>query len=287
MVVSIVIVNWNACDELLECLASVERNPPTTAFEVIVVDNASLDASVETVRAAHPWVKLIANPSNRGLAAANNQGIVASSGRYILIANPDVQFQAGSVDALVDAMDRYPRAAFVFAQLVDPDGTRQTSAGALPTLRYALLGRSRQPAPAGDPPYSTMWWDHWDHSTESIVGHGLEACYLARREAIADIGPQDERYFLDWEGLDWCDRARRRSWEIWFTPKARVIHLGSRSISKARFRSVVRTHRGMYLYFADRMHPVVRPLLAIALVVRTMLKFVAMTLRRGYFSRFG
>lgn len=287
MLVSIVIVNWNACEELLECLASLDRAPPSATFEVIVVDNGSRDASVESVRASFPWVKVIANPANRGLAAANNQGIVASSGHYVLIANPDVQFPAGSVDALVDAMVRHPRAAFVFAQLIDPDGTRQTSAGALPTLRYALLGRSRQPAPSGDPPFPTMWWDHWDHSRESIVGHGLEACYLVRREAIADIGLQDERYVLDWEGLDWCERAHRRSWEVWFSPQARVVHLGSRSISKARYRSVVRTHRGMYRYFGDRMHPSVRPLLAVALAARTMLKFGAMAARRGYFSRFG
>lgn len=284
--VSFVIVNWNTRDELLGCLESLRANPPDVPWEAVVVDNASTDGSVNAVQERAPWARVIVNTKNRGLAPGNNQGLVASAGNVVVICNPDVEFQPGSIDALLETFQRRPRAGLVFARLQDLDGTVQTSAGALPTLRYALLGRARQPVVAEDPPHPAMWWDGWAHDSEMQVGHGLEACYAVRRAAVTEIGPQDERYVVDWEGLDWCDRAWRAGWEVWFCPSARVVHLGSRAIRKTRFRSVARSHMGMYRYFADRSHPLFRLILAPLLIVRALLKFAAMAVRRGYFSRY-
>jgi GT2 family glycosyltransferase len=270
--VSAVIVNWNAGPALARCVASLEEHGRAVRMEIVVVDNASTDRSVEGAADVCPDVRIVANPTNRGLAAANNQGIVATSGRYVLIANPDVEFGPGAVDALVDLLDRRPRAAIAVARLRRPDGTIQTGAGDLPTLAEALLGRQaarRRRATTG------FWWDGWAHDEERTIGHGMEACYLVRRAALTDIGLQDERFPLDWEGIDWSATAWATGWEVWFCPAAEVVHLGGVSLRQAQRAWIVRSHRGMYRYFAKRSPAWAKPLLGAAVAVRAGAKLVA------------
>ena len=274
---AVVIVTWNAGAVVGECLDSLLDNPPSLPWEVVVVDNASSDHT-RAVVSGHPvGARLIVNDVNRGLAAANNQGIAASAADYVLIANPDTKLQPGAIDALLDLLGRHERAAFAIPLLRRPDGRLQTSVGDLPSLREALLGRQAQ-ARGGARGRGTergFFWDGWAHDSERMVGRGQEACYLVRRRAIDRIGPQDERYRLDWEGVDWAARAARDGWEIWFTPGAEVIHVGGASISQAPLRWIVGSHRGIYRYFAKTARPAVRPLLAIAIGLRGLLKAAA------------
>lgn len=279
--VSAVIVNWNAGDALLGTISSLQAHPPSAGWEAIVVDNASHDGSIERARRAHPWVRFILNGRNRGLAAANNQGIVASRAPFIVICNPDIEVQPGAVDALLGLLERHPRAAFAVAKLVRPDGSTQTSAGDLPTLADALLGRQfqfRQRRRAPDEPEG-FWWDGWSHDAERVIGHGMEACFLVRREALAEIGLQDEGFPLDWEGIDWSARAADAGWEVWFCPDARVVHLGGVSLRQAQTAWVLRSHRGMYRYFAKRRPVGWRPWLAAAFAVRALVKLFAVRAR--------
>jgi GT2 family glycosyltransferase len=273
-----VIVSWNSGDALLGTLRSLAEHPPSVPWEAIVVDNASRDGSPDRVAAEHPDVRVIRNAENRGLAAGNNQGITASDAPFILICNPDIVVQAGAVDALLDVLHRHPLAAFAIAKLVRHDGSLQTVAGDLPTLGEALLGRQVQHRRrSGDD--AGFWWDGWAHDTERRIGHGMEACFLVRREALATIGLQDEGFPLDWEGIDWSARAAEAGWEIWFSPDARVVHLGGVSLRQAQVAWVIRSHRGMYRYFAKRRGLAWRPLLAVACTVRALAKLAAVALR--------
>ncbi|MGH9075944.1 MAG: glycosyltransferase family 2 protein [Acidimicrobiales bacterium] len=273
--VSVVVVTWNSREVILGCLASLAAHPPARAWEAIVVDNASADGTADLVRAGAPWARLIANPTNRGLPAANNQGLVAAVGDDLLIANPDVVFSAGAVDALAGVLDRRPRAGWVVPRLHYPDGRIQTSAGDLPRLHDAVLGRQagrrRRPGlPQG------FWWDGWAHDEERPIGRGHEAAYMVRRAAVAGVGLQDEHYVLDWEGLDWTDRFRRQGWEIWLAPDAHVVHLGGTSVRQVPLRWVVSQHRGMYRYFSRRRPVWWRPALAAVFGVRAGVKLAAM-----------
>jgi N-acetylglucosaminyl-diphospho-decaprenol L-rhamnosyltransferase len=191
--IGVVIVTWNSGHEVLECLCSLHANPPAVGWEAIVVDNGSTDGTPERIGAAFPAVRVIANARNRGLAAANNQGIIASSAPYVLISNPDVLYPPGAINALLELLERRDRAAFAVANLRSRDGSLQTSVGALPTVAQALLGRSLSRR-TKDKTGSGMWWHEWGHDEERAVGHGAEACYLVRRDAIADIGLEDERF---------------------------------------------------------------------------------------------
>jgi GT2 family glycosyltransferase len=281
--VSVVIVTWNARAMLLDCLDALRANPPSVPWDVVVIDNASTDGTVAAVRAAAPWARVIANSRNRGLPAANNQGIAATSGKLVLIANPDTTVLPGAIDALVHLLVRRPRAAVAIPRLRHPDGSLHVSAGDLPTLREALLGRQLQRRRHANG--HGFWWDGWAHDEERCIGRGHEACYLVRRDAIADVGLQDEAYFLDWEGIDWTARAREAGWEIWFTPRAEVVHAGGASIRQAPWRWIARSHRGMYRYFAARTSPTLRPLLAAAVTARGFVKAGAAALGPGSYAR--
>ena len=271
---SVVIVNWNAGPALAGCLASLAEHPPSVPYEVVVVDNGSTDGSARAALATNPGLRLIENRRNRGLPAANNQGMVAAQASTLLISNPDVVYGPGAVDALLDTLARHPRAAIVVPRLLYEDGTVHTSVGDLPTLAEALAGRQAQRRRKGDAPVAGFWWDGWAHDEERRVGRGHEAAYLVARQAVEEVGLQDEGYFLDWEGIDWTERMTAAGWEVWFTPAAEVVHLGGVSIRQVPFRWIVRSHRGIYRYFAAR-HPWWRPGLAPLVAARAMVKLVS------------
>lgn len=279
-----VTVTWNSGTVIGPCLRSVLETTQGQRIELVVVDNHSADDTVALARAAAPDATIIVNPANRGLAAANNQGLAAATGPDILICNPDVEFRPGAIAEMQAVLSRHPRAGWVVPRLVRPDGSLQTSAGDPPTLRHALLGRQAARRRAAGSP-SGFWWDGWAHDEERPIGRGHEAAYLVRRRAVDDVGPQDERYVLDWEGLDWSDRFSRAGWETWLAPAAEVLHHGGVSIRQVPYRAVVSHHRGMYRYFAVRRPVWARPLLAAAFAVRAAVKLAATAAGRPLYHR--
>lgn len=268
--VSAVIVTWNSESVIAACLESLMQSAGNLDLEVFVIDNDSRDRTVDVAREVCPSAQVIRNPTNRGLAAANNQGLRLSTGDPVLICNPDVVFHPGAVEEMIAVMDRRPTAGWVVPRLVYEDGTVQTTVGDLPTLWETVLGRqlSRRRGHEG----SGFWWDAWDHDEERAVGRGHEAAYMVRRAALDQVGLQDERYVLDWEGPDWTSRFRAAGWEVWISPGSDVLHLGGVSIRQARFRWIVSCHRGMYMYFADRRPARWRPVLAAVFAVRAAAK---------------
>lgn len=260
--VSVVVVNFNAGRYLQRCLESLFEHSGPRLREVVVIDNASSDGSMQAIGNRWPNLHVISNRANVGLAAANNQGIEATSGDYIVICNPDIEFQNKAVDALADCLDRRPRAAIAGALLRTPEGRLHTCAGSLPTLGEAILGRAAK---------GSFWWNEWAHDEELAAGHVMEACYAVRRRAVAEVGLQDPAYFLDWEGIDWAARFGDAGWEVWFCPSAEVVHTGGVSIRQAPLRWVLRSHRSMYRYFRKRSQ-VPAPVLASIFGVRAALK---------------
>jgi N-acetylglucosaminyl-diphospho-decaprenol L-rhamnosyltransferase len=269
--VSIVTVTWNSESVVPGFLRSIKATLHDRSHELIVVDNASADTTLRLVRELEPSARIIANSTNRGLAAANNQGITQARSDFIVICNPDVIFLEGAVGAMLDLMSRRPSAGWVIPRQRHEDGRLLTSAGDLPSLREALLGRTVASWLSRGTTRG-QWWDRWEHNEERSIGRGHEAVYMVRRSAVEQVGLQDERYVLDWEGPDWTDRFHRAGWEIWIAPEAEVIHLGGVSVRQARVRWIVSTHRGMYNYFSDRIPRPWRPMLASAVALRAALK---------------
>jgi N-acetylglucosaminyl-diphospho-decaprenol L-rhamnosyltransferase len=249
--VSIIIVSWNTRDLLLQCLQSLPAAVGDLQADVWVVDNASTDGSMAAVRQQFPTVQVIENKTNVGFAAANNQAIVRSSGRYALLLNSDTIAFPNSIERLVRFADRHPRAGVVGPLLVNPDGSFQGSFTDFPSLLNETLnvtGIGRRLYGRWYPNYGSRFAQH-PRRVDVIQG----ACMLARREAFAQVGLMDEAYFMYSEETDWCYRMARSGWELWFTPDATIRHYGAQStrqmrqaMVKALYRSKIRFFRKHY-----------------------------------------
>jgi len=238
--VSIVLVVYRTPQLLRQCLASIEAATPRLGYEVIVLDNAPLDPASE--RVAEDWGRRVfgaaasrriqyrANRENLGFARAVNQGIRLARGRYYLVLNPDVEVRPGSIEALAGYLDATPEAGLVAPRLHDPDGSLQYSCRTFYTmpiflLRRTFLGRLF--------PNARVIRDHlmrdFDHETTRDVDWCIGGSLMARREAVTDVGPMDERFFLYFEDVDWCYRMHQRGWRVVYHPSARMVHHYQRS----------------------------------------------------------
>ncbi|MGD0021848.1 MAG: glycosyltransferase family 2 protein [Smithellaceae bacterium] len=225
--VSIVIVNYNCSALLTACVHSCLEQ----ARQVIVVDNASSDLSLKELEANFPSedrLCVICLERNRGFAAGCNIGISAATESYILFLNPDCLLGADSLQRMVQVLEVDSRAGMVGGMLITPDGTEQIGCRRMiPTpwrsfVRAFSLYRfsSRWPRLFADFNLYKKAAPDGPVDVEAISG----ACMLVRRDALSDVGPLDEGYFLHCEDFDWCMRFRQRGWKIMFVPDARVVH---------------------------------------------------------------
>jgi GT2 family glycosyltransferase len=246
--VSIVIVSWNTRQLLRECLQSVRVavRDFSGGAEVVVIDNASHDSSPEMVRQEFPEVDLVCNTSNPGFAAANNQGIRRTRGRYVLLLNPDTVGRAGFLRLLAAFLDAHPETGAVGPRVVGAQGEHQVSCYPLPTLgremwRLFHLDRIR---PRGIYPPS-----FFEATTPQPVESMLGACLLVRRDALEDAGLLDERYFIYTEEIDLCRRLQDRGWQLYWIPESVIVHYGGASTTQVALRMFVELYRSKVQYF--------------------------------------
>jgi N-acetylglucosaminyl-diphospho-decaprenol L-rhamnosyltransferase len=232
---SIVILSWNVRDLLRQCLESVasgrplSANHPPLVTEIIVVDNASSDGSVEMVRAEFAAVRLIANQTNRGYTGGNNDGIAAATGRYVMILNPDTRVLDDALAAMVAYADAHPDVGVVGPQLLNPDGGVQSSRRRFPTLMTGLFESTwLQPLAPRDVLRRYYVLDRPDDTIQE-VDWLFGACFLVRRKVIQQVGTLDEDFFMYSEEMDWCYRMRQAGWKVVYLPEAQVIHYGGKS----------------------------------------------------------
>jgi N-acetylglucosaminyl-diphospho-decaprenol L-rhamnosyltransferase len=229
--VSVVVVNWNTCDFLERCLTSLAAERRTLRLEVVVIDNGSTDGSQDVVRKMFSWVRLIVNRDNRGYSTANNQGIEASSGRYVFLLNSDTEVEAGALRALIQFGDANPSAGIIGPQLINNDGSLQPSGGRFPTPLSTVAGLFGLHRLTRRQQYGTRR----DYSTPAVVDEVSGAALLVRREAIDKVGGLDESFAWGYEDIDLCRRVMRAGWQVLYLPGARIKHEwgGSRRIAPA------------------------------------------------------
>jgi N-acetylglucosaminyl-diphospho-decaprenol L-rhamnosyltransferase len=226
---SVVILSWNVHDLLGQCLRSATIGYHPLATETIVVDNASCDGSAEMVRAEFPNVRLIANTTNRGYAGGNNDGIAAATGRYVMVLNPDTRVLGEALATMVAYADAHPDVGALGPQLLNPDGSVQSSRRHFPTLMTGLFESTwLQPLA---PPGVLRHYYVLDRTDDEIqeVDWVTGACLLVRREAIHQVGGLDEDFFMYSEELDWCRRIRQAGWKVVYLPTAQVMHYAGKS----------------------------------------------------------
>ena len=263
---SVVVVTHNAVPWIERCLESVRGE------EVVVVDNGSADGTVEVVRELAPEAAVI-EQENVGLAAGWNRGIAATSGRYVLILNADAWLTEGALRRLVAFADDRPDAAIVGPRLLNPDGTLQRSVRGFPTLwrlatEYFFL---RKLAPHSQA-LNSFYAGGFAHDEVREADFVMGACMLVRREAIEQVGPLDEAFFLFSEETDWAYRFRKAGWKVLFFPGAECVHVGGASHGGRMFRENVRGHlRFLAKHRGDRYAERARRLLRAATLLRGLL----------------
>ena len=242
---SIIIVNWNTRDLIMQCLASVYASSPAKT-EVLVVDNASTDGSAAAVSSGFSKVRLIQNRENVGFAQANNQAIQECTGRYVLLLNSDAQVLADGLETLVQFMETHPEAGAAGAQILNPDGSLQLSCYPAPTLTRELWRLLHLDAlwPYGEYPVTA-----WDLEAPREVETMLGACLILRREALDQTGLLDPDYFMYSEEIDLCYRLRRKGWHLYWMPLAQVIHYGGQSTRQVASTMFLQLYKSKILYF--------------------------------------
>jgi GT2 family glycosyltransferase len=282
---STIIVNYNAGSLLRKCIDSLVKS--SLDVEIIVVDNASVDDSLEGL-ADFTQVRIIRNATNLGFAAACNIGVRAASAPILFFLNPDCFFDNGAINPLLSELQSDDHVGMVGGLLLNPDGTEQAGGRrAVPTpwrsfVRAFGLYRLSEYFPK-------LFYDFHLHKqplpVDSVEVEAISgACMLVKRAAIEDVGLWDEGYFLHCEDLDWCMRFHQKAWKILFVPQARISHsLGACSKSRRLFVEWHK-HKGMlrfYQKFFGQQYPgVLMALVKVGVWLRFGLISVYITLKR-------
>lgn len=225
--ISILIVSWNTRELTRACLDSIPASvSPGTTVEIIVVDNGSMDDSVEMLR-ARPDIHLLENGRNLGYAAAVNQAFGRATGRLVLLLNSDIEFLPGSLDALVSFLAGRPDVAGVGPLYLNPDGSFQQHHYRLPTLGMLVASAS---APARRlPPLARSFRRYRmldeDFSRPMRVEQPSASCLLLERAALQDDFLLDEQFPIYFNDVDLAHRLGARGHRLWMTPESQVFHV--------------------------------------------------------------
>jgi GT2 family glycosyltransferase len=244
-------VNWNVCELLEGCLASIFTHPPSAPFEVIVVDNASADDSVSMLRKKFPEVTVIENSGNPGFAAANNQGIKAAHGEYTMLLNPDTLIHPDAFDVMIRGMDQEISAGVCGPQILNPDGSLQQGPGVLPTFRSLLYGKTIfRKTGLFRKHYQELKIKNRDlnESDQGFVNKLSGAAVMVRSEVFDQVGLLDESFFLYYEDTDLFYRIIQAGWKPLYLPNATITHIGGQSSNQFSVQTKILLYRSLFMF---------------------------------------
>jgi len=248
-ILSIVIVSWNTKKLLLQCLESLEHCRELSK-EIILVDNASSDDTVETVRERFPHVRLVQNEANLGFAKANNIGIGLCSGKYVCLINSDVIVPDGCIEKMVRYMDEHVDIGMLGPKMILPDGSVGQSCMRYPTVwnwfssALALDSVFKKSKIFGNFMMTDFKYDR-TQDVDLLTGW----FWMVRGEALSQVGGLDDRFFMYGEDFDWPKRYRQHGWRVVFYHEAEAIHYCSGSSSRAPVRFYVEMNKANLQYF--------------------------------------
>ena len=269
MKLAVVIVSYNTCQLLQNCLASLQSAQRRAALEmeVVVVDNASVDGSAAMVAADFPAVTLLALEENVGFTGGNNRALAhlgfraeaadrTATPAFVLLLNPDTEIIGDALERLLAVMQADPGVGVCGAHLSYGDGRFQHGAFGFPTLWQILLdlfplsgvrGMHRLHASRVNGRYPMSLWDGTDAFAVDFV---LGAALLVRGAAIHEVGLLDDGYFMYCEEMDWCLRMHQAGWGVVAAPEARILHHEGRSSRQTPWLSFERLWRSRFRFYA-------------------------------------
>ncbi|HYB36861.1 MAG TPA: glycosyltransferase family 2 protein [Mycobacterium sp.] len=227
------------------------------SVSVLLADNGSIDGTPQAAVERYPNVRLFVTGANLGYGTAVNRAVAqlskegGAADEWVLVANPDVQWGPGSIDALLDAAARWPRAATLGPLIREPDGSVYPSARHLPSLvrggMHAVIGPIWR-----NNPWSTAYRQERLEPSERPVGWLSGSCLLLRRAAFEQVGGFDERYFMYFEDVDLGDRLQKAGWLNVYVPSAEVLHHKGHVTGRDPASNLAAHHKSTYIFLAER-----------------------------------
>jgi N-acetylglucosaminyl-diphospho-decaprenol L-rhamnosyltransferase len=250
--ISVVIVHYETPELLVGCLEALAASTGGVLLEVVVVDNASIRFDEAAARRAYSGVQILVNATNAGFASASNRGLRLSSGRFVLLLNPDTVVAPDSLATMLSYMDTRPDVGCATARLELEDGSLDLACRRLfptpirslyrITLLSRLFPRSRR--------FGQYNMTYLDDREETEIDAPCGAFMMVRREVVTNVGLLDEAYFMYGEDLDWAYRIKAAGWRIMYTPATTVQHRKRASSRRFRQRTIRYFHDGMRRFYA-------------------------------------
>ena len=266
MDLSIIIINYNTNKITSDCIKSIVKNTKGIRYEIIVVDNASSDGSIEVLQKLKKDIKnliVIKNKDNRGFGPGNNQAIEKTNGKLILLLNTDTILHDNVLGEMVEWMRKHKNVGVTTCSLKNSDGTIQGTGGYFPTLFRVFswmfflddipildsLIKPFHPVHGQSPFYKGTSQFKKTREQDWVTG----AFLLTRRNVVDQVGDFDEDYFMYTEEVDYCFRVKKAGWQIWYLPKWSITHLGGAS-STAEF-PIVSEYKGIKIFYKKHNPP--------------------------------
>lgn len=257
MDLSVIIVNWNTKKLLEDCLSSIYKFTKNVNFEVIVVDNASMDGSQDMLKKKFPQVKLIPNKENLGFAKANNQGIKIAQGKYLQLLNSDTYLIENSFKKLVEKAESIDNLGALGPLVLNEDRSIQQSVGFFPHLPQIFLWMSFIDDLPGGPVLKPYHVDHDSFYKQSLSSNKNQrevdwvtgAAILVPKSVINKVGPLDQSIFMYGEDVEWCYRIKAAGFKVYFSPVAKIVHIGGGSMKKIRTRAFTGEFTGLIYFY--------------------------------------
>lgn len=254
---SVVIVNWNTRDLILQCVASIKRAEPKLPLQIVVVDNGSADGSADAIAAEHPDVTLVRSLENLGFARGNNLGFRHAEGEYIVLLNSDTIVLDGAISRLVEYLDEHADVGVVGGQQLDGDGNFCPSGNWFPSLWTDLsivvgLHKHRWWFLEHKLPLARLWFQTETGDVDWVGGSFV----AVRRRVLDEVSVLPEEFFMYGEDVEWCWRIKHAGWRIAYVHGAPIIHLENRS-ADLLFKSQKphRTLDGFFTFAHRHRHP--------------------------------
>lgn len=250
--ISICMVALDCRNVIVDCLESIRASNPAVTHEIIVVDNGSKDGTVDLLRANYPEVKLIENGANVGFTKGTNQGIAASAGRYLLWLNTDTILRPDSLLILRDFLEAHPQAGIVGPKVLNADGSFQPQCKRgmpTPAASFAYFTKISRFFPQ-DKTMGQYLLTYLPEDQANQVTAVSGCCLMARREVWDGIGPLDENIFSYGEDIDWCVRATKAGWQVWYYPASQIVHLKGKGGAHSKpYKKAWGMHNGMWVFY--------------------------------------
>jgi O-antigen biosynthesis protein len=254
MELSVIIVSFRVRDLLRECLLSVERAIDKTEHEIFVVDNNSDDGSAEMIEKEFPYVKLIINKINYGFSKANNQAIKLSSGRFIVLLNPDTLVEKNTFSKCHEFMKSHPEAGAIGIKMINGEGKYlPESKRAFPSLKTAFFKSFGFSILFPESKYFNRYYLPQININETSLTEVISGAFMfIRYEALSKSGPFDEDFFMYGEDIDLSYRLMQTGYKNYYLPEAQIIHYKGQSTSRRGYSDIRYFYKAMRVYVRKR-----------------------------------